>query len=441
MKFLRRIIEKHASRLINDHFAKSIKPRLSASRILQNRFVVGKRLMPLENSKGFYVIPKHPALAEPGLDGLPVPPQDLWEGYGRTPEQYLQLGREHTEQMIRILRAQGAAPDANTRVLDFGCAAGRMLRFMPALGNAGERWGVDLKAQTISWCQQYLSPPMLFAPCSTVPHLPFEDNYFDLVYAGSVFTHISDSPDTWFLELRRVVRKGGYLYLTIFDKQAHRVLQTKYRDRADLDLGWFVDLLERFNRETSALESDYGMFSFEGGNWGGFPVPQVGFDVDFLTDRWGRLARVASVNPEGLRLPDRRAFPEARITRTPNLLSPPLFQIVQTSGYRGMISTLSTTARWLSPPERAPMPNWPPAGKVNPGTGRLVNIGESLKRMLSPRSGVELANGTTRTRPKRRIPMAGSMTVTRSKTASSETTMAPLRSRGAKLRSDPVSTM
>jgi SAM-dependent methyltransferase len=298
MKFLRRIIEKHASRLINDHFAKSIKPRLSASRILQNRFVVGKRLMPLENSKGFYVIPKHPALSEPGLDGLPVPPQDLWEGYGKTPEQYLQLGREHTEQMIRILRAQGAAPDLNTKVLDFGCAAGRMLRFMPAHGNAGERWGVDLKAQTISWCQQYLSPPMLFAPCSTVPHLPFEDNYFDLVYAGSVFTHISDSPDTWFLELRRVVRKGGYLYLTIFDKHAHRVLQTKYRDRADLDLGWFVDLLERFNRETSALESDYGMFSFEGGNWGGFPVPQVGFDVDFLTDRWGRLARVASVNPE-----------------------------------------------------------------------------------------------------------------------------------------------
>jgi ubiquinone/menaquinone biosynthesis C-methylase UbiE len=44
-----------------------------------------------------------------------------------------------------------------------------------------------------------------------LPHLPFEDRSFDVVYAGSVFTHIDDLAQTWFLELRRVLHAGGML--------------------------------------------------------------------------------------------------------------------------------------------------------------------------------------------------------------------------------------
>jgi len=45
--------------------------------------------------------------------------------------------------------------------------------------------------------------------------LPFEDSSFDLVYCGSVFTHVSDLADAWFLELRRILRKGGYAYINL----------------------------------------------------------------------------------------------------------------------------------------------------------------------------------------------------------------------------------
>ena len=297
MKFLKRAVEKWAKPLIEDHFNKKIKPRIAARKILENPFLVGKRLMPLEKNKGFYVVPKTPAPCEMGPDGLAIPPQEYWEGYGKTPEQYLGFGRDHVKTMQEILQADGASLTSMKHVLDFGCAAGRMLRFIPDAGEGSERWGVDLKAETINWCQQYLSPKMLFAPCTTLPHLPFEDNSFDLVYAGSVFTHISDLPDTWFLELRRIVKKGGYLYLTVFDKQAVTALLTEHKDREDLDMRWFVDMLQRFEADTGALSSDYATFSFEGGSWGGFPVPQVGYDTESLSARWGAMARVASVNP------------------------------------------------------------------------------------------------------------------------------------------------
>jgi SAM-dependent methyltransferase len=174
-----------------------------------------------------------------------------------------------------------------------------MLRFYPWSGDPQcERWGVDLKASTIAWCQQHLSPPLRFTTTTTAPQLPFEDNYFDLVYAGSVFTHIADLPDAWFLELRRILRKGGYAYITIHDKHAIQVLMAKYRAGEYPHLGWFVDMLERFDAQTGVLAQDYGCFSIEGGQWGGFPVPQVFYDVEYLVRRWSPFARIISVTEE-----------------------------------------------------------------------------------------------------------------------------------------------
>jgi len=220
----------------------------------------------------------------------------MWEGYGETPDQYMASGRDHMTRMLEILSAAGTSPEAFEKVLDFGCAAGRMLRFYPESPGTSERWGMDLKASTISWCQQNMSPPFLFATNTTAPQLPFEDNYFDFVYAGSVFTHIADLPDAWFLELRRILRKNGYLYLTIHDRNSIEVLFSQFGDRNNAN--WFVNMLRRFDAETKVLSQDYGCFSFEGGRWGGFPVPQVFYDVEWLVRKWSSFAKVVSITLE-----------------------------------------------------------------------------------------------------------------------------------------------
>jgi ubiquinone/menaquinone biosynthesis C-methylase UbiE len=70
--------------------------------------------------------------------------------------------------------------------------------------------------------------PLHFVTTTTAPHLPFEDDYFDLVYCGSVFTHISDLADAWLLEIRRILRTGAYAYITIHDNKSVRLLQVFY---------------------------------------------------------------------------------------------------------------------------------------------------------------------------------------------------------------------
>lgn len=84
-----------------------------------------------------------------------------------------------------------------------------MIRWLTKEAKAGEVWGVDIAGSHILWCQQNLPAPFKFATTTSFPHLPFEDNYFDLIYAGSVFTHIADLAESWLLELRQSSSLAG----------------------------------------------------------------------------------------------------------------------------------------------------------------------------------------------------------------------------------------
>src|ERR671910_838891 len=133
--------------------------QVQQSPLLQDPYVVGK-FFPLQGRSAEYILPKPAIRSGSSREKLPVPPRDLLQGY--SPEDHLTIGRSNIETMLGILEGVGESPQTLTRVLDFGCAAGRMLRFYPHIPGRSELWGVDISAKHISWCQQNLSPPLLF---------------------------------------------------------------------------------------------------------------------------------------------------------------------------------------------------------------------------------------------------------------------------------------
>ena len=252
---------------------------------------VSSKLYPIaEGSTGHVQLYAGAPVPGPG-ERLPVPPMHLWEGYASTPEEYLEGAQHDMATMLAILSKAGASPQELTRVLDFGCAAGRMLRFYPRSEGTSELWGVDINAKHINWCQLNLSPPFSFATTTTAPHLPFGDGYFDLIYSGSVFTHISDLADAWLLELRRIVRKGGYLYITIHDKRTVEVLLTKYKDHPLFTE--FVGLVRSFCERTGVRSQNYAYFTILAD-----PISQVFYNEDYLVRKWSQWAEVLSITPE-----------------------------------------------------------------------------------------------------------------------------------------------
>jgi SAM-dependent methyltransferase len=104
-------------------------------------------------------------------------------------------------------------------ILDFGCGWGRVIRFFLRDVTPSSLYGVDplpemveLCKQTNRWCRFLTIDPR--APTS------FPDSMFDLIFANSVFSHLSeDVHKDWLGEFRRVLKPGGLLVATTWPRQ------------------------------------------------------------------------------------------------------------------------------------------------------------------------------------------------------------------------------
>jgi SAM-dependent methyltransferase len=72
-------------------------------------------------------------------------------------------------------------------------------------------FGCDINPKMVEWCNEQL--PFVEAAVNELsPPLPYRESTFDLVYAFSVMTHLSEElQHSWMRECRRVLKPGGYL--------------------------------------------------------------------------------------------------------------------------------------------------------------------------------------------------------------------------------------
>jgi SAM-dependent methyltransferase len=149
-------------------------------------------------------------------DGLPLPPARLRTQVGplhADPQFFLESGRHHADLIRDLLEEAGSAVDELGALLDWGCGCGRVLRHWSLL-RATRVHGCDIDARMIAWCADNL-PFAAVRVTALEPPLPYDDDTFGLVYAFSVFTHLSeDLQHAWIADCRRVVAPGGFLLLS-----------------------------------------------------------------------------------------------------------------------------------------------------------------------------------------------------------------------------------
>ncbi len=147
-------------------------------------------------------------------DEMPIPATEDRENYydDRHIEYWLS-GYVDCCKMTRYLSAVGG----RVRYLDFGGATGRVSRHVTR-DPAKEVWLCDINVNWIEWVDRFFGRPIHAFQNRIQPSLPLEDKYFDLISAYSVFTHLDQDEIPWLLELRRILRPGGHLYLTVLDE-------------------------------------------------------------------------------------------------------------------------------------------------------------------------------------------------------------------------------
>ena len=149
-------------------------------------------------------------------DGLPIPSGVLRFLVAGTEnlEWFLRSGKLGVETLVDVLTRQGKTLEKFKTVLDFGCGCGRVLRHLRGLSGV-EIHGTDPNPWAIQWCEKHLGFAQ-FRVNSMQPPLLYPDGMFELIYAFSIFTHLTEPLQTrWMDELRRVLALGGYLILTV----------------------------------------------------------------------------------------------------------------------------------------------------------------------------------------------------------------------------------
>jgi ubiquinone/menaquinone biosynthesis C-methylase UbiE len=106
-----------------------------------------------------------------------------------------------------VVRRHGLAFNRFGKVLDFGCGCGRIMRQWQDL-TGSKRYGVDSNPRLVEWWRRSLTFGQFEVNISAAP-LDFADSTFDFIYSISVFTHLSETNQHfWMGELIRVLKPG-----------------------------------------------------------------------------------------------------------------------------------------------------------------------------------------------------------------------------------------
>jgi len=153
-------------------------------------------------------------------DGRPMPPAELVVLVsGPSLAWFSEHGRTDAAKFRDLAARHGQDAASGLSVLDFGCGAGRIARWLApeVIGAGGTFLGSDLNPKLAGWCAANL--PGTYSANGLQPPLALDADIVDLVYAHSVLTHLTEATTrAWLAELARVLRPGGLALLTFHDE-------------------------------------------------------------------------------------------------------------------------------------------------------------------------------------------------------------------------------
>jgi SAM-dependent methyltransferase len=131
-----------------------------------------------------------------------------------------------------ILEKNAIKIDDFKSVLDFGCGCGRIIRHWKKYKGT-QLVGLDYNPVFLDFCQNAF-PFAKFGKNDFDQSLICKNETFDFIYAISVFTHLPENLQTfWMNELERVLKPGGYIYFTTHGKSRINASHLTDADRDD----------------------------------------------------------------------------------------------------------------------------------------------------------------------------------------------------------------
>lgn len=147
--------------------------------------------------------------------------------------------------MVKQTFAQIVGTDFNqVRILDFGCGWGRLIRYFAKDVPEQNLFGCDPDDEILKVCSETRVPGVLKHSDYRPQQLPFEEK-FDLIYAYSVFTHLSETTHFECLNaIFKALAPGGLLIVTV---RPRSFIELKGIELSRFSSDVIKDMVLRFN--------------------------------------------------------------------------------------------------------------------------------------------------------------------------------------------------
>jgi SAM-dependent methyltransferase len=162
-----------------------------------------------------------------------------------------------------------------TRVLDFGCGWGRIIRVFLRDVYSENLYGVDVVPTVIDICKQTF-PYGTFSVVEAWPPTAFNAETFDCIYAYSVFSHLAEPVHIkWVEEFSRILKPGGVLLVTTQGRSFIEFCRS-LREKEFYEHPWYEVLAKSFVDTNVALANyDDGKFVYSATGGGDFMPSRV----------------------------------------------------------------------------------------------------------------------------------------------------------------------
>jgi SAM-dependent methyltransferase len=134
---------------------------------------------------------------------------------------YFGVGRSALACIAVALQAAERDPGDIRKVLDLPCGHGRVLRYLKPAFPEAEITACDLITDGVDFCASTLGARPVYST-EDPSQIPLERDYFDLIWVGSLFSHLDAYRWHAFLEFfQSILSKNGVLVFTIHGRHAY----------------------------------------------------------------------------------------------------------------------------------------------------------------------------------------------------------------------------
>ena len=148
---------------------------------------------------------------------LAIPPDYfLYETHRLNYEQFISGGKEASEEIIRKTKDYLHGQPLN--ILDWGCGVSCIAPGIATLSGSAHVFACDINARMIHFNERNYKG-VSYSTISYLPPTGYSNNFFDLIYSLSVFTHIEEPVQKeWIKEISRILKPGGIFFFSTHGK-------------------------------------------------------------------------------------------------------------------------------------------------------------------------------------------------------------------------------